>query len=414
MSFPIPVCCNVHTRLPPGRRVIRKQKPMNDFLDSTHAGAGTAAHATRRTILRAGTALGIGAATRTLHADARVLAQDTAATPWPTAGWRLADPADMGMDTNLLSQLDARVASETPLLTALLVVRGGNIVFENYYNGMTADQPFHCWSVTKSITGIGVGVAFHEGLIGGIDQTLGELIPDRIPDGADPRVADITVKDLLTMTGGWEWDGRSNFQRHAETDDLDFDLTRTMVCDPGVCFEYDNGCPNLLSYIIQAHSGETMADYLQPRLFDPLGIAPPTWFTTVDGATRGAGGLDLTARDLAKLGYLFLRDGQWDGSRIVDPEWVASSTEEQSSGTSDVSGVNIGNGGVYGYLWWVMSQNDPPAYFASGFGGQLLYVVPALDLIVATGMTPIEAEETDLQQNVMPLVEGLIVPAALA
>lgn len=317
------------------------------------------------------------------------------------------------MDPHYLSQLDARVVNETPLLSALLVVHRGAIVFERYYNGLTQDQPFLAWSVAKSVTGIGVGIALREGLLTGVGQTLGTLIPERIPAGVDPRVAGITVEQLLTMTAGWEWDGRINFQRHAETDDLDLDLTRTLVFDPGVCFEYDNGCSNLLSYIIQSLSGETMADYLQPRLFDPLGIARPTWLTTEDGATRGAGGLDLTARDLAKLGYLFLRGGRWDTTRIVDQEWVASSTSVQSSGTSDMTGANISYGSAYGYHWWIRQYDGYPAYYASGYGGQLIYVVPDLDLVVVTGVTPIAADQPERQQIPVPFIDELIVPAVI-
>ena len=185
-----------------------------------------------------------------------------------------------------------------------------------------------------------------------------------------------------------------------------------MACDPATCYEYNSGNAHLLSVIVQQVTEQTEANYLQGRLFAPLGIAPPTWRQSPQGETAGAFGLELNARAVAKLGFLYLNQGVWAGQQIVPAEWVAASTTQQSSGTSP-AGVNLGQAG-YGYLWWVMSQRDPPAYFASGFGGQLLYVVPALDLIVATGMTPIEAEETDLQQNVMPLVEGLIVPAALA
>ncbi len=155
---------------------------------------------TRRAILRAGAALGIVATAQPSHSEAKALAQDATATPWPTEGWRLADPAAQGMDVDLLSQLDARVASETPLLSALLVVRGDAIVFEDYYNGLTQDQPFHAWSVAKSVTNMGIGIALREGLLTHLGQTLGELIPGQIPAGADPRVPGITLENLLTMT----------------------------------------------------------------------------------------------------------------------------------------------------------------------------------------------------------------------
>ncbi len=187
-----------------------------------------------------------------------------------------------------------------------------------------------------------------------------------------------------------------------------------MIFDPGTCFEYDNGCSNLLSYIIQSLSGETMADYLQSRLFDPLGIARPVWLTTEDGVTRGAGGLELTTRDLAKLGYLYLEGGRWGETRIVDQEWVESSTRVQSSGTSDMTGANISYGSAYGYQWWIRQTTGYPAYYASGYGGQLIYVVPDSDLVVVTGVTPIAAYEPERQQNPFPYIDELIVPAVLS
>lgn len=342
-------------------------------------------------------------------------AQDAAPTgdTWPTDGWAIANPDDQGLPSDLADQIDARVASETPLLSALLVVRGGQLVVERYYNGFQADETFAVWSVAKSITTIAAGVAFRDGLFSGLDQTLGELMPDRIPAEADPRVQDITLQHLLTSTSGWEWDGRINFRRHDETDDLDLALTRPMICDPGDCFEYDNTNTNLLSYLIGTMSGGTMAEYLQPRLFDPLGIAPPEWLVTEDGANRGAGGLLMTPGDLTKLGYLYLNGGAWDGEQIVDEEWVTASTIEQVSGTSSTSGVNISNDATYGYQWWITETSDYPVFYGNGYGGQTLYVVPDLDLVVTTAVAGTDVNAPENQQPVMPIIEELIVPAAI-
>ena len=330
---------------------------------------------------------------------------------WPTDGWITAAPETEDMDANLSAEIDARVAAEAPLLTSLVVIRNGKLVAERYYNGEEADQPIMVWSVTKSVTSIAIGIAFREGLLTNLDQTLGELIPNHIPVNVDPRVRDITLRHLLTSTSGWEWDGRINFSRHDETDQLDLMMARPMVCDPGQCFEYDSTNSNLLSLIIQELSGQTMAEYLQSRLFDPLGIAQPEWLTTVYGATRGAGGLWLTPTDMAKLGYLYLNNGMWDGVHIVAEEWVAESTREQASGTSTISGVNIG-GGSYGYQWWVGESAGHVAFYANGYGGQLIYVVPDQNLIVVTAVAGTDAGQPEDQQPVLPIVEWLIGLAA--
>lgn len=332
---------------------------------------------------------------------------------WPTEGWRTADPEDHGMPADLIAQIDERVAAETPLLSAMIVIRGGDLVVEQYYNGFEANQTIAVWSVAKSVTTIGVGIAFREGLLTDLNQTLGDLIPDLIPADADPRVVDVTLQHLLTSTSGWEWDARTNFMRHDETDQLDLMLSRPMVCSPGECFEYDSTSTNLLSYIIGDLSGVTMAEYLQPLLFDPLGIDRPEWLTTEDGATRGAGGLDLTAGDMAKLGYLYLNGGEWDGQHIVDEEWVTESTREQASGTSSISGVNVGGGGTYGYQWWITEPSGYPSYLANGYGGQTIYVVPELDLVVAAGMAGADVNEPENSQPVLPIIEELIIPAAI-
>jgi len=368
---------------------------------------------TRRMVLRvgaAGAAVGVAAVAGGLRV---AVAQDEAVERayWPTEGWRVADPADDGMDPAALEQIDERVAAETRLLSAMLVVRGGEIAFEGYYNGFGAEETLHTWSVTKSVTSIAAGIALDEGVLRDLDQTLEEVIPGRIPEGADPRVAGITVEHLLTSTAGWEWDSTNNFQRSLETDQLDVMMERMMVCDPGECFEYDSTCPNLLSLAIQEQTGETMAAYLQPRLFDPLGIAEPVWLTTEYGATRGGGGLELTPRDMAKLGYLYLNNGTWDGEEIVSAEWVAASTRGQVSGVSALRGVNIG-GGEYGYLWWEGETAGLPSYNANGYGGQRIVVVPERDLIVVTGMATIVAERPEEQQNATPIIEEVIVPGA--
>ena len=128
---------------------------------------------------------------------------------WPTAGWPTAAPEEQGMDPTPLAAVDQRVPAELPLLSGLVEVRGGAIVFERYH-GQAADEPIHLWSATKSVTNMAVGMAMAEGLLR-LDQTIGELIPERIPAGADPRTANVTVEHLLTMTGGWEWDSAIDF-----------------------------------------------------------------------------------------------------------------------------------------------------------------------------------------------------------
>jgi CubicO group peptidase (beta-lactamase class C family) len=329
---------------------------------------------------------------------------------WPTEGWPVATPESHGLPADLAAQVDAWATQTAPLMTSFLVVHDGELIVDNHYNGAAPDQPFHIWSITKSVSSMAAGIAFREGLLTDLGLTLGDLIPDRIPAEADPRVWGITLYQLLTSTSGWAWDGRINFRRHNETDDLDAMLARPMAFNPGEGFEYDSTNSNLLSYIVQVRSGEIMADYLQPRLFDLLGIPQPEWIEMYQGETRGAGGLFLTPSDAAKLGYMMLRVGEWAGTQILTPEWVAESTVTQASGTSSASGVNIGGGGTYGYQWWVKEPYGIPAFYGNGYGGQTVYIVPDLDLVAVTAVAGTDVERPDLQQPVIPIIEDLIVP----
>jgi CubicO group peptidase (beta-lactamase class C family) len=330
---------------------------------------------------------------------------------WPIEEWPTAPPEAHGLPADLPAQIDAMAATTAPLMTSFLVIHEGELVAERYYNDFSADQTFHIWSVTKSVSSIATGIAFQEGLLTSVDQTLGELIPDRIPANADPRVPGITLYHLLTSTSSWAWDGRINFSRHSETDDLDAMLARPMAFPPGEGFEYDSVNSNLLSYIVQVQSGVTMAEYLQPRMFDPMGIPRPEWISMYQGETRGAGGLFLTPQDLAKIGLMMLRDGEWAGQQVVSPQWVEVSTRGHASGTSSATGVNIGGGGRYGYQWWVKEPLGIPAFYGNGYGGQTLYMVPDLDLVVVTGVAGTDVDRPDLQQRVFPLIEDLVIPA---
>ena len=143
--------------------------------------------------------------TLSLPVAGRTAAQGDARDYWPTAGWRTADPAELGIDPAALTEVDTRVPSEPPDLSALLVVRDGYLVFEGSYNGHEPDEPINTRSVTKSVTSTLIGIALAEGALESLDQTVGELIPDRIPAGADPRVADLTLEQLLSMTIGLLW-----------------------------------------------------------------------------------------------------------------------------------------------------------------------------------------------------------------
>ena len=301
---------------------------------------------------------------------------------WPTDGWRAAAPEAHGIDPAALAAVDARVPSETPDLSALLVVRHGYLVFERSYNGYDPAEPINVRSVTKSVTGALIGIALAEGHISGLDQTVGELIPDRIPPDADPRVADVTLEQLLEMTSGLAWDAGSDWPTLTASDDwVALTLGQPVVGVPGQTYVYNTGGSHLLSVIVEAATGQDAEEYARDKLFGPLGIEPGDWPRSPQGEPSGGSGLELTARDMAKLGYLFLNQGSWDGEQIVPADYALAATTYQSAGDATGGWAN------YGYQWWITATDfGYPAYFALGYGGQHIFVVPALDLVVVAAV----------------------------
>jgi CubicO group peptidase (beta-lactamase class C family) len=324
---------------------------------------------------------------------------------WPTAGWLSDDPANQNIDPAALDQVDQIIEAGMPDITGLIVVRGGYLVHERYFgDSYGQDDPVEVWSITKSVTGSLVGRALADGSLSDLGLTLGELIPDRIPTGADPRTPGITVKQLLTMTPGWEWDIATDYERLVGSADwATYVLSQPVQHEPGTFFAYNSGASHLLSLIVTADTGADAADFAQSALFSPLGIARPDWRRSPQGEAAGGFGLALTPRNLAKLGYLYLNMGQWDGAEVLSSQWVTEATTQQSAG--DATGH-----AAYGYQWWVTETGGMSAYFALGFGNQYVYVVPALDLVVvvAKGFT----QTPKLLTAARPLIERFIVPAA--
>src|SRR5215218_3030231 len=252
------------------------------------------------------------------------------AGPWPTEGWSIADPADHGVDAALLADVDARAVGEVPAISALLAVRHGYLVFERYYNGLMADDPINVRSVTKSVTSTLAGAALRTGLLNGLGARTGDLIPDRIPADHDPQVEDTTLWQWLTMTSDLQWDAYGDWQRLLDAPDWDaMTLGLPVVGIPGDTYVYNTGGSHVLGVIVAAAAGKPLEDYAEEVLFAPLGIRPGSWMRSPQDEVSAGSGLELTARDMAKLGYLYLRDGAWDGRQIITPEYAQQATTWQ-------------------------------------------------------------------------------------
>ena len=340
---------------------------------------------------------------------------------WPTDGWRSSPPEEQGLDPKTLSQIDHDVKETFPAVKSVLVVRNGYVVFENYYQGYDRSDYHHVFSVTKSVISALVGVALKDDRIESLDQRLSEFFPEHFGPGTDPRKGQITVENLLTMTNGFRLNSFYNnkgFEQILSSDDVvEASIGQPMAKEPGEEFNYNDGDAHLLSAILTKTTGQSALAYAHENLFGPLGIdsdpdasiqAVPAnfrrfeqagfvWADDGQGNSVGAFGLKLTARDMAKIGYLYLQDGRWEGRQIVPRGYVRASTREQVETGYSPAGVPAG----YGYLWWTRKVEGYRAFYASGYGGQLIYVIPELNLVAvivseAPGRGEIDTESPDL------------------
>lgn len=298
---------------------------------------------------------------------------------WPTQEWRTARPSKAGMDASVLDGLTRKLAANEVL--AALIVRRGLVVYERYKAGNGADTLFNIYSCSKSVTSALVGIAIDRGLLKGVDRPMSEFFPD-IAKTVDPaRKFDLTLRHLLAMSSGLDWPewGAWNyyFQPMIESPDwVDFVLARPMAADPGSVFNYNTGGSQVLSAVVGRATGMPAAEFTRHELFDRIGISQVEWPADPNGVSTGGYGIRMSARDAARFAYLYLNNGVWDGRQVVSRAWVEESTRQQSEGHPWF--------GRYGLHWWLRPLADPRAastFFAMGYGGQYLFVVPALDLV---------------------------------
>jgi CubicO group peptidase (beta-lactamase class C family) len=284
-------------------------------------------------------------------------------------------PEAQGMDGGILDQMIDNIGIQKLNLDSLLVIRHGYIVHEAYFGSQSADQRHIQYSVTKSFISTLIGIALDRGSIDRIESRVLDFFPAITIADLDPRKENMTLEDLLTMRSGLDWsDTDQDFDNlFRSTDWVQYMLGLPMVAEPGTKFSYCSGCTNLLSAVLQEATGMTARDFGEEALFQPLGISDIRWETDPTGISIGGWGLFLTPRDMAKLGYLYLHEGEWDGRRIVSADWVKEATRKHTA-TNGTLG--------YGYQWWTYPSWD--AYTALGRDGQTIFVIPGADVIVVT------------------------------
>jgi CubicO group peptidase (beta-lactamase class C family) len=319
-------------------------------------------------------------------------------TYWPTAGWRISPPEAQGMDPQKLARLRQAVQQEQLNLHSLLIIRNGSIVSETYFRPYTAETEHELYSVTKSVMATLIGIAIDKRSIDGVNQPVATFFRGDSFQHPDARKDAMTLEDVLTMRTGLDWQEEdSTFRQMYQSGDwVRFVLDMPMREEPGQQFRYCSGCSHVLSVIVQQRTGMNTRDFAQQTLFDPLGIHSVIWEQDRQGIVIGGWGLQLTPRDMAKLGYLYLHDGMWDGQRIVSAAWVKAAIQRH---TETDSKLGLG----YGYQWWIYPRWS--AYAALGRYGQTIFVVPSLQLVIVT------TAEMDGHEAIFKLIEQYIVPA---
>jgi CubicO group peptidase (beta-lactamase class C family) len=317
---------------------------------------------------------------------------------WPTEGWRTSTAEEQGVDSAHLQAMIDAIKDQHLEIHSVLVVRNGYIIAETYFAPYSKKTRHPIYSVTKSVISALIGIAIQLGHIDGIDERVSDLLPERELAQQDGRKAAMTLEHLLAMTTGLDWeDGGRTFQEMYRSGDwVDYVLDRPITEEPGSQFNYCSGCSHVMSAIIQERSGMGTLEFAQKYLFGPLGITDAPWSTDGSGIPIGGWGLQMSSRDMAKLGYLYLNDGVWDGVHIIPTEWVELSLSQHIRASEEL---------FYGYQWWIEPSSG--AYAAIGLGGQMVYVIPDLDIVVVftAGLDDTSVLFALIDDFVLPAVE---------
>ena len=307
-----------------------------------------------------------------------------------------------------------RAAGELPRLHSLLASWRGDVVLERYFNGARATRAANVKSVSKSIISALVGVAIDRGMVPGPETPIKTYFPEIAKD-KDARKQRITIEDLLTMRSGLETTSNRNYGAWVQSRNwVQHALAKPLFAEPGTGMEYSTGNTHLLSAILTKATGTSTWQFAQDSLARPLGFTLPRWPQDPQGIYFGGNDMLLTPRQMLSFGELYLRHGRIfvkgsdPATQIVPQKWI-----EQSFVPRGVSPIS---GNQYGYGWWMRELAGHQAYFAWGFGGQYIILVPALDLVVVTTSASTVAEDRrSHRRTLFELVEDLVIaPVAAA
>jgi len=301
-------------------------------------------------------------------------------------GWQVGDLRKTSVDTAIvISGIREMEDGTIPDMNSLLVIQHGVLWVDQYFNGYGVNDPHPLYSVTKSVFSTVYGIAQDSGLVS-VDEHVYDDYPGyRSMPGWDPRKDSMTVGMILSMTSGYDCNDIATgnnptcgYHMTQSTDWLDYCLKLPLDSAPGLVWEYNGSSLVLLSNLIATRSGRSFQAFSDENLFNILGISGSTWKTGPGGLAKVDEGLSWKPRDMAKLGYLYLENGVWNGTQVLSSRWIALATTSHAPAGSAW-------GDDYGYLWYVTKMpwagKIIPVFYADGMDGQLIFVAPAADLV---------------------------------
>jgi CubicO group peptidase (beta-lactamase class C family) len=300
---------------------------------------------------------------------------------WPTKAWPVSSPEEQGMQSGVLARLVDTVGGFKQ--DSLLITRHGKIVLDAYYAPYQPNITHDLRSVTKSIISTLTAIEIKNGLLDSVDHSVMDLFTDKQVADIDENKKAMTVQHLLDMTSGIAWQEKSYtpdetiMRMYQAPDRTAFVLNQPMSDAPGTKFYYNSGNPYVLSALITRKTGQSAFDFAKKELFGRVGITSARWGRVdAQGVTDGEAGLSLAPHDMARIGYLYLRNGTWDGKEIIPSSWVDRAKEGKVPATFGLH---------YANLWWSLPEKD--AFMAQGRHSQLILVLPKLDIVaVMTGI----------------------------
>lgn len=270
-----------------------------------------------------------------------------------------------------------RIHDALPDVRALVILRGGTLAYERYFEGTSRATRFNVKSVTKSVVSALTGIALADGVLSGLDHPVSRWLPEIASPRVDRRLDTLTLRHLLTMSAGFRWEenGPSTVAWMRSPDYVKFIVESPLDAAPGERFNYSSAVAHLVSVILSRAAGMPTKQFAQERLFGPIGARPGEWTTDPQGYHEGGSELHLTTLDMARFGLLYLNQGRWNGRPVVPRSWVFESTRPHKR-------ID------YGFLWpFLPKEWGGPAVNALGYGGQLIAIVPDAKAVIVVAST---------------------------